>query len=115
MTLENFDFAFQPSIDRRQIETLASCAFVRDATTLLVQGAPGLGKTHLCVALGVKAIEHGFTRRFLLIILAPDRAFQPGIYTLSGCPVFGVHFSIFPYYQLDSRCDARYSDVLATI
>jgi len=47
MTLQKFDFRFQPSIDRRQIETLATCAFVRDATTLLVQGAPGLGKTHL--------------------------------------------------------------------
>lgn len=64
MTLENFDFGFQPSIDRRQIETLATCAFVRDATTLLVQGAPGLGKTHMCVALGVKAIEHGFSVAF---------------------------------------------------
>jgi DNA replication protein DnaC len=64
MTLENFDFSFQPTIDRRQIETLATCAFVREATTLLVQGAPGLGKTHLCVALGVKAIEHGFSVAF---------------------------------------------------
>jgi DNA replication protein DnaC len=61
MTLGEFDFAFQPSIDRRQIDTLATCAFVREHTTLLVQGAPGVGKTHLCVGLGVKAIEHGFS------------------------------------------------------
>lgn len=53
MTLESFDFPFQPSIDRRQIETLATCAFIRDATTLLVQGAAGRGKnTHLCRARG---------------------------------------------------------------
>lgn len=64
MTLESFDFGFQPSIDRRQIETLATCAFIRDATTLLVQGAPGVGKTHICVGLGVKAIEHGFSVAF---------------------------------------------------
>lgn len=60
MTLEGFDFSFQPSIERRQIETLATCAFIRECTTLLVQGPPGVGKTHLCVALGIKAIEHGF-------------------------------------------------------
>jgi DNA replication protein DnaC len=64
MTLDAFDFAFQPSIDRRQIETLATCAFIREHTTLLVGGPPGIGKTHLCVALGVKAIEHGFSVAF---------------------------------------------------
>ncbi len=38
MTLGNFDFGFQPSIDRKQIETLATGAFMRDTVTLLVQG-----------------------------------------------------------------------------
>src|SRR5262249_38736419 len=51
MTLGNFDFGFQPSIERRQIESLATCAFVREHTTLLVQGPPGVGKTHLVVGL----------------------------------------------------------------
>ena len=64
MTLGEFDFAFQPSVERRQIETLATCAFVREHTTLLVQGPPGVGKTHICVGLGVKAIEHGFSVAF---------------------------------------------------
>ena len=64
MTLGNFDFAFQPSIERRQIETLATCAFIREHVTLLVQGPPGVGKTHLVVALGVRAIEQGFSVAF---------------------------------------------------
>jgi len=64
MTLGNFDFGFQPSIERRQIETLATGAFIREHTTLLVQGPPGVGKTHLCVALAVKAIEQGFSIAF---------------------------------------------------
>jgi DNA replication protein DnaC len=64
MTLGSFDFAFQPSIDRRHIETLATCAFIREHATLLVQGPPGVGKTHLAVGLGVRAIEQGFSVAF---------------------------------------------------
>lgn len=59
-TLGNFDFAFQPSVERSRIETLATCQWIRENRTLLIQGPPGVGKTHLAVALGVKAIEHGF-------------------------------------------------------
>jgi DNA replication protein DnaC len=61
MTLGNFDFGFQPSIERRQVETLATCAFIDEHATLLVQGPPGVGKTHIVVGLGVRAIEQGFS------------------------------------------------------
>jgi DNA replication protein DnaC len=64
MTLGNFDFSFQPSIEKRQVETLATCAFIQEHATLLVQGPPGVGKTHLVVALGVRAIEQGFSCAF---------------------------------------------------
>lgn len=64
MTLGTFDFSFQPSLDKRQIETLATCAFIRESATLLVQGPPGVGKTHLVVALGIRAIEQGFSVAF---------------------------------------------------
>jgi DNA replication protein DnaC len=64
MTLGNFDFGFQPGVDRRQIETLATCAFVRERSNVLLQGPPGVGKTHLAVALGVKAVEQGFGAAF---------------------------------------------------
>jgi DNA replication protein DnaC len=64
MTLGNFDFAFQPSIERRQVETLATCSFIQEHATLLVQGPPGVGKTHLVVGLGVRAIEQGFSCAF---------------------------------------------------
>lgn len=64
MTLGNFDFGFQPGVDRKQIETLATCTFVREHSSLIFQGPPGVGKTHLLTALGVKAIEHGFSVAF---------------------------------------------------
>jgi len=64
LTLAGFDFAFQPSIEKSQIETLATCAWIRERETLLLQGPPGVGKTHLAVALGVKAVEHGFSVAF---------------------------------------------------
>ncbi len=58
-TLEQFDFAFQPSIDERQIKELAAMAFVADCANVVFLGPPGVGKTHLAVALGLKAIEAG--------------------------------------------------------
>jgi len=63
-TIANFDFAFQPAVERSRIETLATSAWVRGAETVLLQGPPGVGKTHLAVGLGIKAIEQGFSVQF---------------------------------------------------
>ena len=64
-TLASFDFSFQPSVERGRIETLGTCAWIRGKESLLIQGPPGVGKTHLAVALGVRAIETGFSVAFL--------------------------------------------------
>ncbi|WP_157764630.1 ATP-binding protein [Rhodobacter sp. CZR27] len=44
-TLENFDFAFQPTIERLRIETLAAGAWIRNSQVVLMQGPPGVGRT----------------------------------------------------------------------
>jgi DNA replication protein DnaC len=59
-SLEQFDFDAQPSIDRKQVMELASLSFVAHADNLILLGPPGVGKTHLSVAIGLQAIEHGF-------------------------------------------------------
>lgn len=63
-TLGNFDFAFQPGVEKGRIETLATCAWIREHETVLIQGPPGVGKSHLAVALGVKGVENGFSVAF---------------------------------------------------
>lgn len=58
--LETFDFAYQPSIDKKQLQTLASCHFIEHGDNVIVLGPPGVGKTHLAVSLGIKAIAAGY-------------------------------------------------------
>ncbi len=66
-TLEQFDFDFQPSLDRRQVRELAGLSFVERAHNVVILGPPGVGKTHLAVALGVKAVEAGYSVLFLTL------------------------------------------------
>ena len=66
-TLDQFDFDFQPSLDRKVVRELAGLSFVERAHNVVVLGPPGVGKTHLAVALGVKAIEAGFSVLFLTL------------------------------------------------
>jgi len=76
-TLDEFDFAFQPSVNERQIRDLATLRFVTHAENLLFLGPPGVGKTHLAVALGICAILQGMSVVFyalpdLILQLAKD-------------------------------------------
>jgi DNA replication protein DnaC len=66
-TMEQFDFDFQPSLDRRQVRELAGLSFVERAHNVIVLGPTGVGKTHLAIGLGVKAVESGYSVLFLTL------------------------------------------------
>ena len=66
--LNGFDFAAQPSVDSQQIRELAAARWVAHGEALLFLGPPGVGKTHLAIALGREAIQQSYS---VLFVAAP--------------------------------------------
>jgi len=63
-SIEEFDFEFQPSVDRKLVEDLASLRFISEGRSVAFLGQPGCGKTHLAVALATRAVEAGYRGYF---------------------------------------------------
>jgi DNA replication protein DnaC len=81
-TLEAFDFAFQPSLSERLLWELADLSFVQSATNVIFLGPPGTGKTHLSLALAVKALAAGYSALFTTLTQlaeALETASYPGL------------------------------------
>jgi DNA replication protein DnaC len=66
-TLENFDFAAGPSINKTQVSELMRCAYIDNRENVLLVGNPGTGKTHLAIALAVEACGRGKRVRFVRV------------------------------------------------
>lgn len=64
-TLEGFDWETGASVDRRQIEELSQCRWIADGMSLFFLGPPGVGKTHLAIALGREAVKRGYSTLFI--------------------------------------------------
>ena len=58
-TLEDFDFSFQPSIKREQIDSLHELGFLERKENVVLLGPPGVGKTHLAISLAIQAAQKG--------------------------------------------------------
>lgn len=63
-TIEEFDYDFQPSVDPKLVEDLATLRFIDEHRPILFLGQPGCGKTHLAVALATLAVEAGYRGYF---------------------------------------------------
>ena len=64
-TLEDFDFGFQPSIDKRQILELATMRFLENTENVVFLGPPGVGKTHLATAIGTLAAQNRYSTYYV--------------------------------------------------
>jgi DNA replication protein DnaC len=63
-SLDEFDFDFQPSVDRKLIDDLASLRYVTEGRPILLLGQPGCGKSHLAIALATLAVQAGYRGYF---------------------------------------------------
>jgi DNA replication protein DnaC len=66
-SLGDFDYTFQPSINRKKMEELSNLRFIDNKENVLFLGPPGIGKTHLATGLGVRACESGYKVLFITL------------------------------------------------
>lgn len=92
-TTEQFDFSFQPSIDKNTINDLLTLRFIHSKENVVFLGPPGVGKTHLSVAIAMRAIESGVMTYYapaikLVQVLKKDYDLNRLDYRLSACSKF---------------------------
>lgn len=83
-TIEEFNFSYQPSINKQAIYNLCTCEFIRKKENIALIGPPGTGKTHLAIAIGIKAVIQDYSVLFTtlndmledLYISRADNSFQ---------------------------------------
>lgn len=66
-TAEDFDFAFQPSLNKKQINDALTCQFIKEKRNIIFIGNPGTGKTHLSTAIGLRALAKDFKVLFVTV------------------------------------------------
>ncbi|SJN37835.1 Mobile element protein [Marinilactibacillus psychrotolerans 42ea] len=80
-SLEDFDFDFQPSLNKKEILDLKHMGFMEKKENLVFIGNPGVGKTHLVIAVGIEACHQGYRTLFIScheLLLRLRSAFEKG-------------------------------------
>ena len=72
-TIKQFDFSYQPTINKNQILDLASLRFIEEKTNIVFIGNSGVGKTHLATALGIEATSQRISTYFINFALLMEK------------------------------------------
>jgi DNA replication protein DnaC len=64
-TINDYDFGFQPSVNKKEIEDYGSLRFLENNENILFVGSSGVGKTHLATAIGIEAAKHRYSVYFI--------------------------------------------------
>lgn len=75
-TLEQFDFRCHPELRRQVFQNYLEESFVTLGKALVLISAPGLGKTHLSVAIGIRMVQRKFDVRFITVQRLVNRVLQ---------------------------------------
>ncbi len=111
-TLDSFDFDAQPSVDRRVVKELQTLAFIDRAENVALLGPSGVGKTHLAIGFGMKALQAGVRVYFLT---AQDLLDQIHAAQLDGIPGHKQrHLNTVPLLLIDELGYVAFDKASAT-
>ena len=110
--LEDFDFNFQPSIDQKVINDLATCQFVKAKKNVVLMGDSGTGKSHLAIAFALKALEKEYDVFFTTVsdmlydlhVARADNSYHKKLQKLTRCHLLildELGFKQLPRYSVD--------------
>jgi len=87
---EDFDFSFQPSIDKKLFNDAFTCQFIREKRNVVFIGNPGTGKSHLSISLGIQALLKGFKVLFTSV--------SEMLYNLNAAKADNSYYKKLDYY-----------------
>ncbi len=90
-TIEDFDFSFQPSINKKTFNDVSTCQFVREHNNVVFIGNPGTGKTHLATAIGIRALAKDFKVLFTSV--------AEMLYNLNAAKADNSYYKKIDYYM----------------